>query len=414
MKKSLIALAALSAFATAAQAQSSVTVYGIIDAGYNNIETTTSAGVKTEGSQIVGGQFNGNGEAASSRLGFRGTEDLGGGLKANFLIETGIGFTGGTNTEGAAANSSNGTTTIGDRAFWAGLEDAKLGELRVGRQDTFTRTNWLAYDQLAAANVVGNLAHSNAGVANGTSTTDGSASAATGSHNTRNYAVNYISPRMSGVQVMLGVTQQDVEASNANKTKSGSGSQAALNYVQGKFAAGVAYVEATTSTNVVTATGIFATSAVTGISGSTGTNSAYTTLGVAGAAASNVKTKDTSVGASYDLGVAKLGYVYNKRDANNSIDAATLSNVDRTSHAFSASIPLSAKLVGRVGYGFGEYRNGATTVYNGDIKGMQAALNYNLSKRTMAYAIYGDESREISAATKAKAKEYSVGVRHSF
>ena len=45
---------------------------------------------------------------------------------------------------------------------------------------------------------------------------------------------------------------------------------------------------------------------------------------------------------------------------------------------------------------------------------MQAAVNYNLSKRTTAYVIYGDESREIDASTKAKAKEYSVGVRHSF
>ncbi len=89
-------------------------------------------------------------------------------------------------------------------------------------------------------------------------------------------------------------------------------------------------------------------------------------------------------------------------------------NVDRTSHALSASIPVGAKTVLRAGYGFGELRQGASSNYNADIQGMQAAVNYNLSKRTMAYAIYGQETREINATSKAKNTEYSVGVRHSF
>ena len=84
MKKSLIALAAL-ATVGAAQAQSSVTVYGIIDTGYNSIENNVS-GTKTTTKGVVAG----GGEASSPRLGFRGTEDLGGGLKANFVIEGGM------------------------------------------------------------------------------------------------------------------------------------------------------------------------------------------------------------------------------------------------------------------------------------------------------------------------------------
>jgi predicted porin len=403
MKKLLIASAALAMVAGTAQAQSSVTVYGVVDTGFNSLETTTVAPNATAG-KTKATSVSTNGEAVTSRLGFRGTEDLGGGMKANFVVESTIG-------NGVA-------TTIGNRQFWAGLEDAKLGQLRIGTQDTTNRSVFLAHDQLAFSNVVGNLSHNNAGVANGTNTTDGAQSAAAGAHTAFTTAINYISPRFNGIQVTLGLTQNDSKTTTTAKT--GSGSQAGLNYQAGKLSLSAAYSERTTSTNAAAATAGVCTTSDTNAATvfvTAGNNCATGATRLSGAnsvAATDVKTKDTSAGASYDLGFARVGYIYNKTDANNSVNAATLSNVDRTSHAFSASIPLSAKLVGRVGYGFGEYRNGATTVYNGDIKGMQAALNYNLSKRTMAYAIYGDESREISATTKAKAKEYSVGVRHSF
>jgi predicted porin len=387
MKKSLIALAALSAFATTAQAQSSVTVYGIIDTGYNSVKNKRSGGVNVESSGIVAA----GGEASSSRLGFRGTEDLGGGLKANFVLESSI--------------ASNTAMTFGGRAYWAGLEDAKMGQLRIGLQDSAARTNWLAHDQLAFANVVGNLAHSQAGVADGSAST--ATNLAAGSHSALNTAVNYISPRMSGVQFMLGVTNSQVEESSKNKTKAGSGSQAGLSYVAGKFSAGVAYVEATTATNEV--------AAVQAVVAATSSNTINGVLGSAAVAATNTKNKETSAAASYDLGVAKVAYIYNKRDSKNTVTASDwASNIDRTSHSFSASVPVGAKTVLRAGYGFGELRQGATSNYNADIKGMQAAVNYNLSKRTTAYAIYGDESREISATAKSKVREYSVGVRHSF
>ena len=78
MKKSLIALAALASVATVAQAQSSVTIYGIVDAALVSV-TGASATGKVQGM--------GNGGLSTPRLGFRGTEDLGGGLKANFHLE---------------------------------------------------------------------------------------------------------------------------------------------------------------------------------------------------------------------------------------------------------------------------------------------------------------------------------------
>ncbi len=73
MKKSLLALAVLGAFAGAATAQSSVTMYGLIDLGVGKPAGTANKGMF---------------QAAGSRLGMRGSEDLGGGLKGLFNIET--------------------------------------------------------------------------------------------------------------------------------------------------------------------------------------------------------------------------------------------------------------------------------------------------------------------------------------
>jgi predicted porin len=89
MKKSLLALAAMGAFAGAAQAQSSVTVYGIFDGGYNGRAVDTKSTAAATATVVSNSDMSGN-QAASSRLGFRGVEDLGGGLRATFNLEFGF------------------------------------------------------------------------------------------------------------------------------------------------------------------------------------------------------------------------------------------------------------------------------------------------------------------------------------
>ena len=130
MKKSLIALAAFSAIS--AFAQSSVTVYGRFDAGFTR-DTGGAAGagsVSRLDSGIAGG----------SRLGFRGVEDLGGGLKANFVMETG--FCGDANSGGAASglaatspNFCTGGNNFMGREARVGLS-GDFGALDLGRQYT--------------------------------------------------------------------------------------------------------------------------------------------------------------------------------------------------------------------------------------------------------------------------------------
>ncbi len=79
MKKSFIALAALATVATAAQAQSSVTIYGVIDNGITRASNAGSSALSNTGLT--------NGGLSTPRFGFKGSEDLGGGLKAGFLLE---------------------------------------------------------------------------------------------------------------------------------------------------------------------------------------------------------------------------------------------------------------------------------------------------------------------------------------
>lgn len=123
MKKSLIALAVLAAASGAAMAQSSVTLFGIVDAG---IARLSSSGVKRTGMTNSG--------LNSSRLGFRGTEDLGGGMSAGFWLEGAV-----SNDDGAAA----GLTF--QRRSTVSLNGG-FGEVRLGRDYAPSFWNTTVFD----------------------------------------------------------------------------------------------------------------------------------------------------------------------------------------------------------------------------------------------------------------------------
>ena len=128
MKKTLIAFAALTAIAGAAQAQSTVTLYGVADA-YAGQKSTTVGGVKLKQTVIDSNGLN------TSRFGFRGTEDLGSGLKAIFTMESGL------TIDNGAANANGGG--LFSRQAFVGLS-GNFGTATLGRQYT-------AFDALRAA-----------------------------------------------------------------------------------------------------------------------------------------------------------------------------------------------------------------------------------------------------------------------
>ncbi|WP_136418790.1 MULTISPECIES: porin [Oxalobacteraceae] len=112
MKKSLLALAVFGAFAGVASAQTNVTVYGLVDAGIARENGAAGSVWK-----LATGVQSGN------RLGFKGSEDLGGGLKANFQLENGFNLDTGTQRQGA----------LFGRQAWVGLSGG-FGSVSFGRQ----------------------------------------------------------------------------------------------------------------------------------------------------------------------------------------------------------------------------------------------------------------------------------------
>ncbi len=143
MKKSLLALATLTAFAGAASAQSSVTLFGIVDLAARSVSNDGAGSLKT---LSPSGQ-------ASSRLGFRGVEDLGGGLRAGFWIEGDLTPDNG-NAAGVTWTRRSTVSLLGG-----------FGEVRLGRDYTPTFVNFSTYDAFGSVGVAspGNLRNRNTG-----------------------------------------------------------------------------------------------------------------------------------------------------------------------------------------------------------------------------------------------------------
>ena len=147
MKKTLIALAAL-ATAGVASAQSSVTLFGVVDLSYENVHTAA-------------GRVSGLAPSAnsSSRLGFRGVEDLGGGMSASFWLEAALAPQSGISSSGTTGNNQT-TPAAGATNLFAGATAGGLtfnrrstvslsggfGEIRLGRDYTPTFWNYTIFD----------------------------------------------------------------------------------------------------------------------------------------------------------------------------------------------------------------------------------------------------------------------------
>jgi predicted porin len=174
LKKSLITAAVLTAFAGAASAQ--VTLYGLIDASYG--KSLLGDVFLDQKADFHSGGDNGNSEGNSTtRVGIKGSTDVGGGLKANFRFE------------------SNGITSDGDvnspkigRQAWLGFSGG-FGEVRLGRQDSVSFQTMIDFDFNGASN----------GVSAG-----GYASVGPWLPGRQSRSLQYISPSISGATVQLG------------------------------------------------------------------------------------------------------------------------------------------------------------------------------------------------------------------
>lgn len=142
MKKHLTALAALAS--ASAFAQSSVTISGLLDTALTTTSTKTTAGQTVRRTGLYSSGL------SSNYLRFEGREDLGGGLAANFRLESGVntdsglGFATNTNNQRSGAGTAGGLTF--QRWAYVGLSSASWGEVRAGRVYTAAFENFTPFD----------------------------------------------------------------------------------------------------------------------------------------------------------------------------------------------------------------------------------------------------------------------------
>ena len=315
MKKSLIALAVLAA-SGAAMAQSSVTLYGVVDTGL----TYSKGDESVYGMTHVGGNVN-------SRLGFRGVEDLGNGLKATFNLEAGMGVDDGNNYMDKDSNGMafRRTSTVG----LAG----NFGEVRLGRMLTSSYLAVSRYDAFGDTGIGASLAW-NGGQTGYAARTEN--------------AISYSSPNFSGFKIgaEYGFGEQQKAS---DKRYIGLGAT----YDNGPLSLGLGFDR---------------------LNGDTRNNTVGT---------ENLTT--WHLGAAYNFGVAKLmGFYKQSKDKDAGVGAAG-DNVKFKTFGLGVTAPVGA--AGEVRASYNHYR----TSDDGDtLKANQLSLGYvhNLSKRTALYGTY--------------------------
>ena len=406
MKKSLLALAAMGAFAGTAHAQSSVTVYGVLDTGVVSTKADTTGGTAVTQSAVTGG-----GVASTSRLGFRGREDLGGGVAAEFVLETAL-MNASTSAASSASPLFSTSGTSGNRQAFVALSSKSLGTASIGYQYTFTHTTALQGDPFGGLNLPGQplVAVTLTGIKNsaavlnnatavqpgGTSDTNG-ATGTNSDYASRSQAVIYTLPTMAGLTARVSYSLNGGEsiASTGISTPSRNDAFGAqLNYVIGKFGASASYVAAVQAT---TAYGINATT-------------------------DDRRINNTRITANYDFGIIRAYATYGLDTITHTADAATgnaTKDVRNQNTQVALLVPVGNNVNVRASYSTGKYTLGTTSASGYGVErnqvGMQVGANYLLSKRTDLYAAYGQFSRQnTTAAADNKDTGYAVGVRHTF
>jgi predicted porin len=416
MKKSLVALAAL-AVAGVASAQSSVTLFGVVDAavsGYSNksddrnTATLLNPFYVNQGSVRISRTALTNSGYNSSRLGFRGTEDLGGGLAASFWLEAPI-----TNDDGAT-----GVSTFARRSTVS--LSGGFGEVRLGRDYVPTFWNHTVFDPFGTNGVGTNLIQT----ASSFNTTGGAGGFGGDNNQVRasNSVGYFLPPNLGGFygQVMYSFHENNgyspgtatppgvnafgvVNPGVAATTRAGRYVGGRVGYANGPLDVAVAYGSSTTADQFYVGT--------------------------------TDRVKTANLGASYDFGVVKLfGEVSrsrNERDTETFVGARP--DVDLTGYLLGVTVPVGAGLI-RAAYSHVKYDLNLVPVLFApalaDPKADKFAIGYvhNLSKRTALYATVARVNNKNGSAltvggpafisnatfTPKTSTGYDFGIRHAF
>jgi len=342
MKKTLVAVAAMAAV-TGAMAQA--TIYGNIDQAYTK-STTSVAGRQTSNTTTMGSY-----QMGSSQIGFKGEEDLGGGLKASFLHEMGV-FT-----------ETNGS--VFTRQAFVGLSGG-FGDVRIGKQYSASFLNLVGADPFGAtggtgALYVGNLLLGNQGKSgdNPLRQDDG---------------IQYDLPTfIPGVKIGLSKVTLGADTGNGSLPKTGDSTGYGITYASGPL--NVGFTSDSIKAQSLAATGF--------------------------TAAASSTTKLTTFAAGYDLGMAKITYNDGKIMNNGRGVKTSMTGL---------AVPMGAATL-MVTSSTGKIN---TTAGDTALKGMQYGGNYALSKRTVAYLHINNSTSTTRANVGTKTNGYGLGIHHSF
>lgn len=319
MKKLTMAALALAAISSEAPAQTNVTVYGLLDLAVQSGRTDGTTTTRVDSSAV-----------APVRLGFQGSEELGGGTQAIFRLESG--FNGDT---GTLANNG----ALFGRESWVGLK-GDLGQVQVGVNYTPLFISYVTYS-LGELNTLG--------WGNATNNYVFVPSARTAN------SIRYTSPSFAGLTLRLfhglGNENADGQPHGLGKT-----SAAGVNYKTGALSVDVDYLQ-----------------------------QAYANTAALTSATPSRTGRYYLLGASYDFGLVKPAIIYQSHSGSDNVAAAigtSFANPDNHFYELNASIRAGAH--GTLLVSYGQYTKRASSAGNSKSYGLRH--DYLLSKRTGLYA----------------------------
>lgn len=360
-KKNLVAAAALVAVAGVAHAD--VKLYGYVEAAVGSYETAHVKGTPSRVTQVN------SGDMMTSFIGFAGSEDLGGGLKAEFALESFL-------------SADNGNYLSNNHGgFWGRASNIALsggfGKVAIGQYDNPLFTAGYTYNPFGSSMTFSPTMRHLSYIGQ-TSVSTPSVKPGVGFDTGWINSVTYESPVLSGFQA---IGQYAAKESTAAGTKNSYA--VAASYNAGPFSAMATYVKA-------------------------------------GKTASTAWTADEKVwnlGASYDFGVVKaFGQYTDIKEIDSPIvavsttvnNAALLANKSKI-YQLGVSVPVTDKAAVLASYGESKNKVTSTSVTEKD-RIFSLALNYDLSKRTGVYTAFMNNGHSNLVA----GQTYAVGIKHNF
>ena len=361
MKKTLIALAAVAVTGTT---MADVTLYGRMDVNTYNRSVTTAAGVDaasvtqyaaTAATTTASGI--GSSGLGGDHWGIKGSEDIGGGLSANFKLESAI---------TASTGASTGFTRTSSVGLAGGFGDVSAGVLYTPSFSVIGGSDIDGTSSYSTSNLYPSGVRSSAGVM-------------------------YTAPSMGGLTAKIMIANN---ASGLNDSTNAELTDISLSYAAGPLSVAVGFSEAD---------GV--TAAVTGV-----TAADSTTAQVLAVAATNTSTSGNVLGVSYDLGVAKV--MLNTATAKRTNNLTATTTFKMTESNFGVAVPMGAiSLVA----GYGKNKVTLGTAAGVSTNDNMIGANYRLSKRTDMYVRMSKTGTiNASGVDAGKVNTTAVGLRHTF